>query len=342
MVEEGGVRENGSADGAAARSVARDAQVASGYRFAPVADPEALRTRLEARAGELALLGTVLVAEEGVNLSLVGTAAALDAFEATLALEPGFADFRGRRSPAFERQPFRRLKVRCRGEIVTLGRPQDRFEHEGAQRVDPQDWHRLLDDPTVTVIDVRNDFEVEAGTFPGSLDPHTSGFREFPDWVDAHLQPDRTGTIAMFCTGGIRCEKVAAWMRGRGFEDVRELDGGILAYLEAVPPEQSRWQGDCFVFDDRVSLREGLSPGELDLCHGCLRPLTLAATRSNAYEPGVSCPLCIDALTPEERRLRRERRRQATADTASADSAGPATAQASRAAGGPPSRSDDS
>ncbi|MEE4381319.1 MAG: rhodanese-like domain-containing protein, partial [Pseudomonadales bacterium] len=181
---------------------------------------------------------------------------------------------------------------------------------EGASRVAPEDWDRLLADPAIPVIDVRNRYEIDAGRFEGAVDPGTEGFREFPAWVEAHLDPERTPEVAMYCTGGIRCEKVAAWMRGRGFRTVHELDGGILAYLDAIPPERSRWQGECFVFDERVSVREGLEVGTLAVCHGCRRPVDAAAMASSAWEPGVSCPACIDTLTEETLAARRERRRQ--------------------------------
>lgn len=295
---------------ASAASSAVATQVLSGFCFTPVADPAGLRDVLETRARTEGLLGTVLIAAEGVNLSLLGEAAALDRFEALLRQDAGFARFAGRRSASFGRQAFRRLKVRCRREIVTLGRAEEPLRHAGARRVDPAAWHALLDDPRVTVIDVRNRYEVAAGSFPGSVDPGTDGFREFPAWVEANLDPAAGDTIAMFCTGGIRCEKAAAWMRGRGFADVRELDGGVLAYLDAIAPEQSRWEGDCFVFDDRVSLREGLVRGELETCHGCRRPLTPQDRASNAFEAGVSCPGCIDTASAEVLAGRRERRRQ--------------------------------
>jgi UPF0176 protein len=285
-------------------------RVASGYRFAPVADPEALRRRLERAAASAGLLGTVLVAAEGVNLSLTGTGAALDAFEAELRRAPGFGDFRAARSPAHGARPFRRLKVRLRPEIVTLGRRDEPLERGGGRRVGPEEWHALLDDPAVTVVDVRNRFEVAAGSFPGAVDPGTDRFRDFPAWVETNLDPGESGTIAMCCTGGIRCEKVASWMRARGFEDVRELDGGILAYLESVPAGESRWQGDCFVFDDRVSLREALDRGAMSVCHGCRRGLTEADVADPAHEPGVCCPHCAPDLDAETLAARRERVRQ--------------------------------
>ena len=283
---------------------------ATGYRFAAVAAPEILRARLEAVAEEEGLRGTVLVAEEGVNLTLHGVASGLDAFLAALRAEPGFEYFRWRRTAGPDVPPFRRLKVRVRREIVTLGRAGDTLVREGASRVAPEDWDRLLADPAIPVVDVRNRYEIDAGRFEGAVDPGTEGFREFPAWVEAHLDPERTPEVAMYCTGGIRCEKVAAWMRGRGFRTVHELDGGVLAYLDAIPPERSRWQGECFVFDERVSVREGLEVGSLAVCHGCRRPVDAAAMASSAWEPGVSCPACVDTVTEATLAARRERRRQ--------------------------------
>ncbi|MEE4297995.1 MAG: rhodanese-like domain-containing protein [Pseudomonadales bacterium] len=238
--------------------------VGTGYLFTPVEDPDALRAALAARAERLGLLGTVLVAEEGVNLSVHGTAEALDEFEAALRGEPGFERFVLNRSDDFGLQPFGRLKVQRREEIVTLGRSDEPLDHGGAKRVPPEAWSAQLDDAAVTVIDLRNDYEVAAGTFPGAVDPGTTGFREFPAWAETHL-PDKDAPVAMFCTGGIRCAKAAAWMRGAGWTDVRELEGGILAYLASVDEEASRWRGECFVFDERVSLAPGLRRGELEL-----------------------------------------------------------------------------
>lgn len=235
--------------------------VGTGYLFTVVADPEALRATLEASAERAGLLGTILVAEEGVNLSVHGSEDALDAFEAELRARPGLEAFELRRSEDFGLRPFRRLRVRRRDEIVTLGREGEALDHAGAKRIPPRAWAEQLDDAAVTVVDLRNAFEVEAGSFPGAIDPDTEGFSEFPAWAEAHLA-DRDAPVAMFCTGGIRCAKAAAWMRGAGWTDVRELEGGILAYLEAVSPAESRWRGECFVFDERVSLVEGLRRGK--------------------------------------------------------------------------------
>ena len=283
--------------------------VGTGYLFAPLRDAGGLRGELEALARARGLLGTILVAPEGVNLTVHGAPADLDAFEAGLRALPGLAELRLRRSEDFGLRPFRRLKAQLRREIVTLGREGDPLDHAGARPVPPGAWHAELDDPEVTVVDLRNDYEVAAGTFPGAVDPGTAGFREFPDWLAEHL-PERDAPIAMFCTGGIRCAKAAAWMRGQGYSDVRELDGGILGYLEAVTPATSRWEGECFVFDERVSLVEGLRRGEAEVCHGCRRPLSAAEREQPGYEAGVSCAHCRDAVDDEELERRRERHRQ--------------------------------
>jgi UPF0176 protein len=284
-------------------------EVATGYLFAELDDARAVRDRLEDLARSRELLGTILVAPEGVNLTVHGRRAALDDLEARLQALPGLGALRLRRSDDFGIRPFRRLKVQLRREIVTLGRAGDPLEHRGGRAVPPERWHTQLDDPAVTVVDLRNDYEVAAGTFPGAVDPGTGGFREFPDWLAEH-HPERDAPIAMFCTGGIRCAKAAAWMRGQGYTDVRELDGGILAYLETASPEASRWEGECFVFDERVSLVEGLRRGEAEVCHGCRRPLGAEDRTLPGYEAGVSCARCRDAVGPAELERRRERRRQ--------------------------------
>ncbi|MCC5887164.1 MAG: hypothetical protein JJT88_12095 [Gammaproteobacteria bacterium] len=247
-------------------------QVATGYRFCPVADPAALRDRIEAAAGRIGVLGTVLIASEGINLSIAGTARQIDAVEAMLAgvLTPSQVQLQ--RSPAGEVRPFRRLRVRLREEIVALGRGDAPLHFDDAIEASAEQWNRLLEDPAVPVIDVRNHYEVAVGRFEGAVDPHTDSFRQFPAWVEAHLDPQLTPEVAIYCTGGIRCTKAAAWMRGQGFKRVHELRGGILAYLAETSPERSRWQGECFVFDDRVGLGNGLEPGDLSLCPDCGQP----------------------------------------------------------------------
>lgn len=270
--------------------MAEGVHVATGYRFFAVAAPAVLRDRIEAAAAGIGVLGTVLIASEGINLSIAGTRPQLDAMEAMLArcLAPERVSLQ--RSPAGEVRPFRRLRVRLREEIVALGRGEAPLHFAEATTASVDEWNRLLDDPAVPVIDVRNHYEVAVGRFDGAMDPRTDSFREFPAWVEAHLDPQRTPEVAIYCTGGIRCTKAAAWMRGQGFRRVHELQGGILAYLAATPHASSRWQGECFVFDDRVGLgsrlgeglgegaRERLEPGTLSLCPDCGQPRPAGAT----------------------------------------------------------------
>lgn len=257
--------------------MAEGLQVATGYLFFEVEDPAALREQIESAAAGLGVLGTVLIATEGINLSVAGSSAQLDALQARLAAALTPIHLRLQRSPAGEVRPFRRLRVRLREEIVALGRGAEALHFEQATTASAEQWNRLLEDPAVPVIDVRNHYEVAVGRFEGAMDPGTDSFREFPAWVEAHLDPRQTPEVAIYCTGGIRCTKAAAWMRGRGFERVYELEGGILEYLASTPPASSRWQGECFVFDDRVGLRnslgEGLEPGDLSLCPDCGQPL---------------------------------------------------------------------
>lgn len=260
--------------------------VATGYRFFTVAAPDALRSELEAVAAGTDLLGTILVASEGVNLSVAGRHEDLDAFEAGLAALCGPLPLQ--RSPAGGQRPFRRLRVRLRPEIVALGRACNDLDFAAASRVAPDHWDALLDDPQVPVIDVRNRYEVAVGRFDGALDPGTDSFRDFPAWVESHLDPEQVPAVAIYCTGGIRCTKAAAWMRTRGFREVHELDGGILAYLAARPEGASRWRGDCFVFDDRVGLAAGLEPGDLHLCRACGQPLPGTAPEDHSV-PDAAC-----------------------------------------------------
>lgn len=289
----------------AAVAVAELVWVATGYRFFPVPEPYELRDAVEDLAAGAGLLGTVLVAAEGVNLSLAGTAQELDAFESGLVALCGRIPLL--RTPAPGGPPFRRLRVRLRPEIVALGRTEEALDFAGESRVDADRWEKLLDDPSVPVIDVRNRYEVAVGRFEGALDPGTDSFREFPDWVDSHLNPEETPDVAIYCTGGIRCTKAAAWMRSLGFRQVHELSGGILAYLAARTQAPSRWRGECFVFDDRVGLAAGLEPGELQICHVCgdpLMPEQHAARNPLAADPIAcsrsECPVRADQAIDKE------------------------------------------
>ena len=286
-------------------------RVAAFYRFVPVDDPDVLRDRLKALTGSLGLRGTVLIAREGINGTVCSMPDALDELQKAFAADPRFAAMRIRLSDAAPgNRVFLRMKVLVKPEIVSTGLALEPRRLTG-QRVDAQRWNELLDDPDVTVIDTRNGYETAIGTFPGALDPATASFREFPEFVDRELaQLDRTRPVAMFCTGGIRCEKASALLLERGFETVYQLDGGILDYLETTPPETNRWQGECFVFDQRVSLTANLKQGSYGQCHACRHPISDADRQSPDFAPGISCPRCIDRLAADERAGFAERARQ--------------------------------
>ncbi|MGE0622157.1 MAG: rhodanese-related sulfurtransferase [Pseudomonadales bacterium] len=285
-------------------------QVMTFHRFAPLAGLEALRADLENRAGQMALKGTILLAEEGINGTLAGDRQALEAFADVLRAVDGFEAMPFKFSHANAGNPvFYRLKVRIKAEIVALGQPGVNPAKRTGTHVDAAAWNALLDDPEVLLIDTRNHYEVGIGTFPGAVDPGTRSFKQFPDYV-ASLDPASHRKVAMFCTGGIRCEKASAFMLEQGFEAVYQLDGGILRYLETVAAGENRWQGECFVFDQRVSVDDALGEGVYRQCFACRQPLTPEDADSPAYVPGVSCPHCIDSLSDEQRASFEERQRQ--------------------------------
>jgi len=281
------------------------------YRFVRLDEVPALRDELEAAARERGIKGTILLAGEGINATMAGSRTALEEFRDQLEARPAFAGMRFRFSTAAPGNPvFHRLKVRVKTEIVRLDQPGVAPDRRSGEPVGPARWNELLDDPDVLVLDTRNGYEIEIGTFPGAVDPGTRSFRELPEYVKTHLDPARHPRIAMFCTGGIRCEKASAWLLDQGFEAVYQLDGGILSYLEEVAPEHNRWQGECFVFDQRVSVDTALGEGSFEQCFACRRPLSAADMQSPDYEPGVSCPHCIDEHTAPQRAAFAERRRQ--------------------------------
>lgn len=281
------------------------------YRFTPLDELEALRDELYQRAEALDLKGTILLAGEGINATLSGQLRALESFRDHLRQRPALADTPFRFSTARDDNPvFYRLKVRIKAEIVRLDQPDVVPYRRTGEHVDYRRWNELLDDPDVVVIDTRNGYEIDIGTFPGAVDPGTRSFRQLPEYVKTHLDPVRHPRIAMFCTGGVRCEKASAWFLDQGFEAVYQLDGGILNYLETVPPEENRWQGECFVFDQRVSVDTALGEGSFEQCYACRRPLSRDDLTSPHYVPGESCPHCIDEHTDEARAAFRERRRQ--------------------------------
>ena len=285
--------------------------VAAIYKFVRLEDCTAMREPLLAQCNKFDISGTLLLAHEGINGTIAGTRSDIDQILAYLRSDPRLADLEHKESTA-EQQPFYRMKVKLKNEIVTMGVPGiDPTELVG-HYVKPEEWNALINDPNVLLIDTRNDYEVEVGTFKGALDPRITTFREFPEYVKKNIDPQQKPRIAMFCTGGIRCEKASAYMLQQGFAEVYHLQGGILKYLENVPAEESLWQGECFVFDQRVAVGQGLAPGHYELCYGCSRPITSEEKVSPKYQAGISCPHCYDALTPEKRAAAMERQKQVT------------------------------
>jgi UPF0176 protein len=283
--------------------------VAALYHFARLAEPEALQPPLAQLCDEQGVKGTLLLAREGVNGTIAGTRSAIDAVLDHLRAIPGLEALEHKESSA-HKMPFRRMKVRLKKEIVTMGVPDiDPLEEVGAY-VEPEDWNALISDPETVVIDTRNDYEVGIGTFKGAINPETHTFREFPGWVDQAGIEDKTKPIAMFCTGGIRCEKATAFMRAQGYENVYHLKGGILKYLENVPEEESLWQGSCFVFDERVAVTHGLRESDEILCRACRNPVAPEEQASPLYEDGVSCPHCFHTRSEEDRARFRMRQQQ--------------------------------
>lgn len=283
--------------------------VAALYRFARFDAPQDLQGPLASIACHHGVKGTLLLAQEGINGTIAGSRAGIDAVLAHIRTFPGCAGIEHKESRAAE-MPFNRLKVRLKREIVTMGVENIDPNQIVGTYVEPQDWNELISDPDTIVIDTRNDYEVSIGGFDGAIDPETKSFREFPDWLNARHNALAGKKVAMFCTGGIRCEKATAFAKQAGLNDVYHLKGGILKYLELVPPEQSKWHGDCFVFDERVSVGHGLEPGEHQLCRACRMPLTAEDLKSDLYEEGVSCVHCHETRTDEDRARFRQRQHQ--------------------------------
>ncbi|MEM7539999.1 MAG: rhodanese-related sulfurtransferase, partial [Pseudomonadota bacterium] len=260
------------------------------------------------RGQGLSLKGTVLVATEGLNGTIAGSKSAIAQFVETLAEIPGLAGVELKYSAA-PSAPFHRFKVKLRKEIVSMGVHDIDPARRSGKHVGAQEWDALLDDPSVLVLDTRNDYEYAIGRFSGAKSANTTNFREFPDQVDA-LKSEGFQKVAMYCTGGIRCEKASALLLAKGFEQVYQLDGGILRYLEDTPAARQKWEGECFVFDSRVAVKNDLSPGSYEQCHACRRPLSATDMASNDYQPSVSCPHCVNETTTSQRKRFAERRRQ--------------------------------
>lgn len=312
--------------------------VAALYKFTPFRDPAGLRGPLAAACCRAGVRGTLLLAPEGINGTLAGSRAAIDAALAAVRDLPGCRNLDWKESTAAA-QPFARLKVRLKREIVTMGIAGVDPIRAAGQYVDPQDWNALIRAPDVAVIDTRNAYEVAIGSFAGAIDPGTESFREFPGWWAAQAHRFAGKRIAMFCTGGIRCEKATSFLRAEGVAEVFHLRGGILKYLEAVPETESLWRGDCFVFDDRVSVGHGLRPGAHLLCHACRRPLSAADTRRPEYEPGVACHRCAGQTDPSDKARFRERQRQiALARSRGMPHLGPGAAPGASAVGPVPAK----
>ncbi|MFM9851299.1 MAG: rhodanese-related sulfurtransferase [Sphingomonadaceae bacterium] len=284
--------------------------VAALYHFAPFDDPAALQGPLLELCRAQGVKGTILLAREGINGTIAGEGDAIAAVIAHIRALPGCAALDVKYSHAPE-MPFLRLKVRLKNEIVTLGVPGIDPSRDVGRYVEPAEWNALISDPTVIVIDTRNDYEVAIGSFKGAINPKTPTFRDFPAWFREHRAAlPAKPRVAMFCTGGIRCEKSTAFLRAEGIEDVAHLKGGILRYLETVPAAESLWEGECFVFDDRVSLTHGLEIGTLELCHGCRVPVSDDDKASPDYITGVQCPACASTRTDEQKRRYAERQKQ--------------------------------
>ncbi|MGB0767582.1 MAG: rhodanese-related sulfurtransferase [Phycisphaeraceae bacterium] len=279
------------------------------YRFARLADAAALREPLLERMRGSGVRGTILLADEGVNGTIAGARQGVDAVLAWLREKPGLAELTHKESLC-DAMPFQRTKVRFKKEIVTMGVDGIDPVSSVGTYIKPEDWNELIADPDVTLIDTRNDYEVELGTFEGAIDPKTASFREFPGFAERALDRDKTKKVAMFCTGGIRCEKATAFVKQLGFDEVYHLEGGILRYLEDVPAHQSKWRGECFVFDGRVSVGHGLVPGPYTLCYACRMPISDDDMQSEHYRKGVSCPRCIDQLDADQRARFEQRQKQ--------------------------------
>ena len=282
--------------------------IAALYKFVRFTDPEATREYLKAAAHSHNIKGMLLIADEGINGTIAGSEPNLQKMLSVIRSLPGCTDIEHKESWSDE-MPFLRMRVRLKNEIVTMGHPVDPSKEVGTY-VEPADWNNLIANDDVVLIDTRNDYEVELGTFEGAIDPKTASFGEFPDWWKRHHNEFAGKKIAMFCTGGIRCEKSTAYLKSQGVEEVFHLKGGILKYLEEIDKEESKWDGQCFVFDQRVSVGMGLEVGDYELCYACRRPILPSDKERTEFEVGVSCHHCLNEQTDTQRAAFRERQKQ--------------------------------
>jgi UPF0176 protein len=288
---------------------ARTFTIAAFYRFHPLDDAARLQAPLLAALKALGVKGSVLLAGEGVNGTICAAPERVAAALAAVMRSCNLPELDRKYSRA-DHMPFMRLKVRLRKEIVTIGPVRANPNEAVGTYVEPAEWNALISDPDVIVVDTRNAYEFRVGSFRNAIDPGTDSFSQFPQWVNQQLDSQRGKKIAMFCTGGIRCEKASSFMKLAGFEQVYHLKGGILKYLEEVPPEESLWDGACYVFDARVAVGHGLVPSDYTTCHGCLMPVSAAERTSPLYEEGVCCPACAATLTEVQKASNRERQKQ--------------------------------
>jgi UPF0176 protein len=291
------------------QAVDKNYQVAAFYKFASLDDITVMQQHISQVCKDAGLLGTILLASEGINGTVAGSSAGIESLFEFLRQYPGLETLDNKISYC-NRNPFYRMKVRLKKEIVTLGVEGIDPNSLVGEYVAPENWNELISQPNVRLVDTRNDYEVGLGTFKGAKNPQTESFRDFPAWVETNLSEDKDQPVAMFCTGGIRCEKSTALLKGMGYKKVYHLEGGILNYLEKVPADNSLWEGDCFVFDNRVTVDHELVEGHYELCPACRMPLSEDDRQSPKFETNVSCPSCYDRLTPERRASLEERGRQ--------------------------------
>ena len=279
------------------------------YKFVALEDFEAIRQPLTDVMEKNKIRGTLLLASEGINGTVASTREGIDALLAWFKQDQRLTDVVYKES-FDENQPFNRTKVKLKKEIVTMGVEGIDPRHVVGTYVKPKDWNALIADPDVFVVDTRNDYEIEIGTFKHAVNPETESFREFPEYVEKNLDPEKHKKVAMFCTGGIRCEKSTAYLKEQGFDEVYHLEGGILKYLEEVPEKESLWEGECYVFDGRVAVDHQLEKGQYSVCNACRLPITDADMQHEHFEKGVSCPRCVDKHTEEQKGRFREREKQ--------------------------------
>ena len=285
--------------------------IAAFYDFKPLKDLEQLQLAFRDFLEQRSIKGTILIAKEGINGTIAGSKAAIEEFEVFLKAIKLFNQSNYKTSHA-SFKPFPRLKIKIKDEIVTIANELADPRHDVGKYIDPKDWNTLIEKEEVLVIDTRNTYEVSIGTFKNSIHPETTNFREFPGWIDAleKSELDKNTEIAMFCTGGIRCEKASSLMKRKGFKNISHLKGGILNYMKAIPERNSLWKGECFVFDDRVALNHNLEVGSYDMCHGCRMPITEADKLESEYVRGVSCPNCFNKKTADQKKRYADRQKQ--------------------------------